>query len=73
MCYDMYRQIVDMRKCLCRISGSAKPLRFELWGAHEDLLLPNLALSLAAIPKLDRRTHNTRDTRFIQVRATVVV
>ena len=32
----------------------AKPLRFELWGAHKDLLLPNLAFSLTAIPKLDR-------------------
>ena len=31
-----------------------KPLRFELWGAHEDLVLPIHALSLAAIPKLYR-------------------
>ena len=27
----------------------AKPLRFELWGAHEDLLLPIHAHSLTAI------------------------
>ena len=30
----------------------AKPLRFELWGAHEDLSLPKHALSPAAISKL---------------------
>ena len=31
-----------------------KPLRFEHWGVREDLLLPNLALNLATIPKLDQ-------------------
>ena len=25
------------RLCDCRITGSGKPLRFEHWGAHEDL------------------------------------
>ena len=25
----------------CRISGSGRPLRFELWGAHEDLSSTN--------------------------------
>ena len=30
----------------------AKPLRFEHWGAHEDLPLPNHALNLATISKL---------------------
>ena len=30
----------------------AKPSRFEHWGAHEDLPLPNHALSLAGISKL---------------------
>ena len=32
----------------------AKPLRFELWGAHEDLSLSKHALNLAAISKLAR-------------------
>jgi hypothetical protein len=26
----------------CRISGSARPLRFELWGACEELVLSDL-------------------------------
>ena len=30
----------------------AKPLRFEHWGAHEDLSLPNHALTLTVISKL---------------------
>ena len=37
-----------------RVVGSrvpAKPLRFEHWGAHEDLPLPNHALNLATISK----------------------
>ena len=50
----------------------AKPLRFKHWGAHKDFPLPKHALSLAAISKLARRTRNTRDTRFILVRDTVV-
>ena len=29
----------------------AKPLRFEHWGAHEDLPLPNHALSLTVISR----------------------
>ena len=32
----------------------AKPLRFKHWRVREDLLLPYLTLSLAAIAKLDR-------------------
>ena len=43
----------------------AKPLRFELWGAREDLFLTDHALSRFPISKLARR--------FILVRATVVV
>jgi hypothetical protein len=27
---------------LCRILGSAKPLRFELWGACKELVLSDL-------------------------------
>ena len=38
----------------------AKPLRFELWGAREDLLLADHALSRFAISRLARRTRNTR-------------
>ena len=38
----------------CWMWGSGKPLRFEHWGAREDLLLPIHTLNLAAIPKLDR-------------------
>ena len=37
----------------------AKPSRFEHWGAHEDLPLPNHALNLAMISRLARRTRNT--------------
>ena len=51
----------------------AKPLMFELWGAREDLSLAGHALTRFAISRLARRTRNTRDTRFILVRATVVV
>ena len=39
----------------------AKPLRFEHWGAHGDFPLPNLTLSLAAIPKL--RSMNSQHKR----------
>ena len=34
------------------ITDFGKPLRFEHWGAHEDLSLPNHALSLTATSKL---------------------
>ena len=51
----------------------ANPMRFEHWCAHKDFFLPKHALNLAAISKLARSTHSTRDTRFIQVRATIVV
>ena len=39
---------------MCVVVGfrvPAKPLRFEHWGAREDLLLPNHALNLATISK----------------------
>ena len=52
-----------------------KPLRFEHWGAHEDLSSLYLIMPSPS-PRyqgLARRTRNTRDTRFILVRATDVV
>ena len=45
----------------CRILGSGKPLRFEHWGAHEDLSLPS-SLSQRS-QGLARRSQGTRDTR----------
>ena len=53
---------------------SAKPLRFELWGAREVLpLLPIYALARYDLADgLDELT-TRKDTRFILVRATVVV
>ena len=50
----------------------AKPLRFELWGAHEDLL-PTDPRPQIPVANLSYTMNNTRDTRFILVRATVVV
>ena len=51
----------------------AKPSRFKHWGAHEYLPLPIHALASLRSQGLTRRTRNTRDTRFILVRATVVL
>ena len=52
----------------CRMWGSGKPSRFEHWGARGDyaFYLPVLQRS-----KLLKELH--KDTRFILVRATVVV
>ena len=52
----------------------AKPLRFELWGAHEVLsLVPIYAVARYDLAdKLDKLTAQ-KDTRFILVWATVVV
>ena len=33
---DKFRR-TPTRRAKCRISSSGRPLRFELWGAHEDL------------------------------------
>ena len=56
----------------CRISGSGRPLRFELWGACGDHP-PYRLLSCCLARDLDYPKNNTRDTRFILVRATIVV
>ena len=50
----------------------AKPLRFEFWGAHEDLSLP-LAHALTAISKLSSPNPKNKGQEFILVRATDVV
>ena len=50
-----------VRRRSCQISGSGKPLRFEHWGAHEDLSLPS-SLSQRS-QGLAQRTQRTRDTR----------
>src|SRR4051812_32623510 len=52
----------------CRITGSGRPLRFELWGAHGDR-----ALYLSVSQRSNYCKNNTRDTGFILVRATIVV
>src|SRR4051812_38146708 len=52
----------------CRISGSSRPLRFELWGARGDC-----ALYLSVSQRSNYRKNNTRDTEFILVRATDAV
>ena len=57
----------------CQMWGSGKPLRFEHLGAHEDLPLPIHILASLRSQGLTLRTHNTRDARFILVRATIVV
>ena len=50
-------KLENMFFCTTLVSDSvgfrvpAKPLRFEQWGAHEDLPLPNHALSLTAISR----------------------
>ena len=50
----------------------AKPLRFELWGAHEDHLPTETRPEPRRGSKLNKM-NNTRDTRFILVQATIVV
>ena len=53
-------QLFFKKSITCRIVGSGKPLRFEHWGAHEDLSLPS-SLSQWSLG-LARRTQGTSDT-----------
>ena len=52
----------------CRISGSGRPLRFELWGAREDYVF---YLSVSQGSRLLKELHKRH--KVYMVRATVVV
>ena len=56
----------------CRISDSGRPLRFEHWGAHGDFASYRSTSDPLMRTKM-KIMNNTRDARFILVRATVVV
>src|SRR3989337_1969277 len=61
---------VDPMVANCRISGSAIPLRFELWGACEELVLSDLPTH--RLDELELRTGKEMDSeQFTQVRATL--
>ena len=67
---DEFRRTPTWR-AKCRILGSGRPLRFEHWGAHEDLSLP--AHVSKSRKDLSKKDEHTTDTRFILVQATIVV
>ena len=64
--------VKSMLGLACRISGSGRPLRFELWGARGDHS-PYLLTSRRLARDLNYTKNNTRDARFILVQATIVV